>query len=565
MSSYKLTPEGLKPEDSEAREATQADIDKLIAKLTKTGQAVQLKLNTVRIGEPEERNKCPEAYLLSVKEAELIARVQIILAEVNAPYIKLEAEGTDITKPEIQNTILVDYFTTFKAKRIPIKKLQSIIDKAKNAPFWMVDLSRIEMGGKKRNAQYYTVRTSTPDTIPEFDITYDTHRAFFEADNVRDKAKAINIPDLYRYTTYSEIRTIHYLAYIIKRWNNPDVDKKELIIKSAPEFDMFFNLGTEAITNAKTTNKVIPIEGQISVTEILANNGVKLEVKESIEEIVTFKNPNADKLLKQVMDKALKSKQPVVQITLDEFMDVRKLKDRKEAYKQLKKASADLRKTTIKLNGTDIKTGKKAGKRDFEICIDRYVQERNGKQGGYVILTLHPAYYADLIANKQVVKAPIKLLEIPNNKANSYFFACKFVQRKRMRNNNIRELDNRLSVKTLLDVSTLPLYKDLKDKGQFAQRIVTPFVKALDYLEEIELLSYVFVKHGGEKLTDKELNDIYDNYAFFEDLCIDVTWFNEPDYKNLNEQRQKRADKQAKAEAKALKEAELKKLEANNQ
>ena len=114
MSSYKLTPEGLKPEDSEAREATQADIDKLIAKLTKTGQAVQLKLNTVRIGEPEERNKCPEAYLLSVKEAELIARVQIILAEVNAPYIKLEAEGTDITKPEIQNTILVHLFNTQK-------------------------------------------------------------------------------------------------------------------------------------------------------------------------------------------------------------------------------------------------------------------------------------------------------------------------------------------------------------------------------------------------------------------------------------------------------------------
>ena len=162
---------------------------------------------------------------------------------------------------------------------------------------------------------------------------------------------------------------------------------------------------------------------QISITEILTRQGLTLEAEKSIDDIVSFKNPNADKLFKQLMNEAIAKKQSTIQITREEFMRVRKLKDKKEAYKQLKKAANDLYALSVPIKTID-ENGKKAGKQRTRIFNSIYIPEHNGAQAGYIIMEFDKRFYDSLIKNSQVIYVPTKILQIPNNKPNSYFFAC---------------------------------------------------------------------------------------------------------------------------------------------
>jgi len=569
VSSYKLTPEGLKPEDSKAREATQADIDKLMAKLTKTGQAVQLNLNTARFNDPEERNKCPEAYLLSIKEAELIAKVQIILAEVNAPYIKLEAEGTDITTPEIQEAILNNYYTTFKARRISIKKLQAIIDKTRTALYWGVDLSRIEIGGNKRNAQYYTVRTSTPDTIPEFDITYDTHKAFFEADNMRDRARAINIPELYLYVTYGEIRTIHYINYVIKRWNNPNADKKELPLIdetfittiNSPELNAFSNIGVNA--RFPTVKKGRDDKGkQIDITEYATNIGVKLSFPDfnpfGNTGIISVGDPNTDKLLLQAQLYTMQTGKQAFEIPLSEFKEFREITDNKTATEKAKRACETL--LNAKLMVSDEHSEFFGGANYVQEC---YVVSRKGRGGNVIYINLSDKLYKHILdmskSGKLISQLDRRCVTIPDNYATSYNIFRKYSEH--LRTNAGKATSHRLSVSTLLNYCCLPLYpvkkedigKDnyLRNRGEAKNRIIKPFVNALEYLVDNKLFKeYTFTHTNGKPLTPKELKAVYEDYNLFSSLNVDVVFTNEPDYEHLIEARNKQKDKAKKAKDK---------------
>lgn len=567
MSSYKLTPEGLKPDDNEAREATQADIDKLMSKLTKTGQAVQLKLNTARFSDPVERNKCPEAYLLSAKEAELIAKARTAITDVNQPYIRLEADGTDITTPEMVTALITDYFTTFKARRISIKKIQAIIDKINTALYWDIQLTRIQIGGKERSAQYYTVITSTPDTIPNFEISYDTHKAFFEAENMRDRARAINIPDLYLYVTYSEIGTIKYIERIIKHWSNPDIDKKPLIDDTfittinSPVLNAFSNIGVNA--RFPIVKKSRDEKGkQIDMTEYATNIGVKLSFPDfnpfGNTGIISVGDPNTDKLLLQAQLYTMQTGKQAFEIPLSEFKEFREITDNKTATEKAKRACETL--LNAKLTIGDEHSEFFGGANFVQEC---YVLSRKGRGGNVIHINLSDKLYKHILdmskSGKFISQLDRRCVTIPDNYATSYNIFRKYSEH--LRTNAGEPTSHRLSVSTLLNFCCLPLYpinkedigKDnyLRNRGEAKNRIIKPFVNALEYLVDNKLFKeYTFTHTNGKPLTAKEAKAVYDDYNLFSSLNVDVVFTNEPDYDHLIGARNKQKDKAKKAKDK---------------
>ena len=514
-------------------------------------EAEELK-RELKQGNQAEREKCPEAFLLSAAEAKLLFKALDIISNVNIKYADIPEENYTA---ELQAQMLADYVKEFGRKRLPLKKLRNICDRVNTSLFWSISLSSVEIG-KKGNPRFivekYKVTTSTPEQIPDSIITADTCPAYFAANNQADRARALDMPDLYLFAYKIEVRIMIRLNLFFAQLDaeQAPISKDLMTLKSAPEFDFFFDLGTNALSEATTKRKMDATGQQISITEILTRNGLTLEAEKSIDDIVSFKNPNADKLFKQLMNEAIAKKQTTIQITREEFMRVRKLKDEKEAYKQLKKGVHDLYALSVPITAYDEK-GKKTGTVSTRIFENKFIPTHNGAESGYIMMEFTKKFYDSLIKNSQVIYVPTKILQIPNNKPNSYFFACKFLQRKRMQNNNMPEADNRLSVKTLLEISTLPQYKDLKDKGQFNQLIIDKFQKAFDYLELSEeqggigLFSYCFVKEKGKKLTNAELTQMYSDYAFFESLNIEVNWYEDIDYSNVKARHQAHEKKRA--------------------
>ena len=365
---------------------------------TSEGLQTDNEAEELKQGNQAEREKCPEAFLLSAAEAKLLFKALDAISNVNIKYADIPEENYTA---EVQKQILTDYNSEFNRKRLPFKKLRNICDRVNTSLFWSISLSSVEIA-KKGNPRFivekYKVTTSTPEQIPDSIITADTCPAYFAANNQADRARALNIPDLYLFAYKIEVRIMTSLNLIFAQLDaeQAPISKDLMTLKSAPEFDFFIDLGTNVLSKATTKRKMTATGQQISITEILTRQGLTLEAEKSIDDIVSFKNPNADKLFKQLMNEAIAKKQSTIQITREEFMRVRKLKDKKEAYKQLKKAANDLYALSVPIKTID-ENGKKAGKQRTRIFNSIYIPEHNGAQAGYIIMVFDKRFYDSLI------------------------------------------------------------------------------------------------------------------------------------------------------------------------
>lgn len=540
MSKYKITTEGLIPDNKGIFDNT-------------------TRPDGFSIGnEKIERNKCPEAYLLTDTEATLVDRARAVIWTILDKYKGIAPE--DYTT-EVSLQVVFDVIAGFKKKRLPVKKLRALVDKYKNSQYWSISLKQIKITAKAGTVGTFLVKTSNPDQVPEFEFTKTTHPSFFEADNQHDRAKALNIPDLYYYLLPSELDILEAVRYAFELVDTYE-NKNDTKVDTTPE--IFLQVVSSPVTNAlygigSNVRKVTPEDvkkerdkhgKQIDITEYMSNMGVPVQFENfnpfNNSRDITVGDPNTDKLLLQAQLVCIKTGQQAFEIPLSDFKTFRGLSDSKSALDQAKRACSTLLSARISVIAEDKHKGIIGGTNYVQECYVITQGQRSGK-GNRIYINLSDKLYRHILLKstegQQIEQLDKRVAQIPNNQQTAYNIFRAYSTH--LRSNVNRTTSHRLSVSKLLDYcSLLPLYpvndsdlgkpNYLKYRSQAKDKIIRPFTNALDWLEDNQYIKHwTFTHTNGKPPTDDELKLVYDDYNLFSSLNVDVVFTNEPDYTHL--------------------------------
>lgn len=212
------------------------------------------------------------------------------------------------------------------------------------------------------------------------------------------------------------------------------------------------------------------------------------------------------------------AKSPAVVIPLQEYMDRRGLKDRKEAKNQVKADLEILRQASI--TGEE-KQGKHTNAYSFVNIADSGEIKRNGD----IVFTFGHTFY-NMLLGYPVMPYPAQLQTLSSRKnPNSYYLLRRISEHKNMNIGKANE--DIISVKTLLSATPyLPTYEEvMAGNKHITERIIEPFERDLDALADT--LSWHYCHSNGAELTEEELTSM--NYDSFSKLLIKTEWKSYPD------------------------------------
>lgn len=225
-----------------------------------------------------------------------------------------------------------------------------------------------------------------------------------------------------------------------------------------------------------------------------------------------------DRLIVEFTETGAKSR--VITLSLDDYMQSRGLKDRKETRKQVK---SDLH--TLRTSAVSFKEYSGKGKKRQEVAFtDVNIAEAVGiDRNGKIMLTLTPSIY-ELLKQSYVMPLPQECQKINSKRnPNSYNLLRKIAEHKNM--NIGKPNEDIISVATLLKCCpAIPSYEKVKNSDRhFTDRIIDPFCRDMDALKTI---SWEFCNANNEPLTDRQLAM---NYDVFSKLNVHITWQQYPD------------------------------------
>lgn len=212
------------------------------------------------------------------------------------------------------------------------------------------------------------------------------------------------------------------------------------------------------------------------------------------------------------------AKSPTVTMTLDEYMEKRGLKDRKEAKKHVINDMIILRQA--KIEGVE-KRGKKIEKYSFINIADSGEVKRNGD----IIFTFGNTFY-NMLLSYNIMPYPTQLQTINSGRnPNSYYLLRKIAEHKNM--NVGKKNEDIISIKTLLDVAPfIPSYDEVMETDRACnKRIIEPFERDMGALQKT--LTWHYCKSGGEPLTEAEKENL--DYHTFIELMVHTNWTSYPD------------------------------------
>lgn len=214
------------------------------------------------------------------------------------------------------------------------------------------------------------------------------------------------------------------------------------------------------------------------------------------------------------------SKSPTVILPLEEFMNMRGLKDRKEAKNQAKKAMDVLRAISIRW---EEKKGGKIETYGFVNLADSGEIRRNGD----IVFTFSATYF-NALKSYPVMPYPPQLQQI-NARVNPSSFDFLYLI-SMLKNMNIgKSNEDILKVETLLNATdAIPQYEDVKEKSRHVSRlIIDRFERDMDFLAPT--LTWEYCHRDKSPLTDEELESM--DYDTFKDLRVMIHWKDYPERK----------------------------------
>lgn len=487
----------------------------------------------------QERAAAPGAFLLSLTEAKRIMNAAKVMAPVLHKYLYVDDDA--IKTPEVQKQLRGEILTAFNSKRISRDSLIKVCEKVRQGKYWTYYLTRIEASTNSPSRDIYTLESNVTGVGGKDAITPDTYPAFYEGEPTIAKIAAIvGIPAGVLYIPEAELINVRALYRVIATTQEPDTgeDQHFIAVKSSLIIDVLSSVTKAAFDDMQTVES---FNGDIF--EITAANGVKISIDAGKFDRLAITSPGTDKLKTLLENYTLINgySDNRFYITLEQYMTALGLKDRKEAAKKARRAVEILH--AIRLSAEDVDGNFKGRGIVQEIDYNR----GKGQQGSAITGKWTDAYLDHLRKTPQTAQQPRAILTIPDNRRNEYSFAKAFHLQKRRNVGKPNNIENRLRVSTLLNYSTLPEYESLQDRAQASQKIIDPFIKALDYLEEHGLFTYRFTysrsEKKGDELTEADLNALYTDYHLFSSLLVEVQWTIEPNYTNLLEHKQKQIEK----------------------
>lgn len=201
-----------------------------------------------------------------------------------------------------------------------------------------------------------------------------------------------------------------------------------------------------------------------------------------------------------------------ITFSLDEYMQKRGLKDRKEARKQ---AEADLK--ALHKAKLSFKEKRKGKTRDY---FDINILDAQGIRNGIISITFGATLF-NILLNYPVMPYPAELWTFNSQKnPNSYYLLRKIAELKNM--NIGKKNEDIIAVKTLIEnCPALPKYEEvIKTDKAVTRRIIERFERDLDAIEIINEWRYCHSKDAP--LTDEELKNM--DYKTFIKLYIKIDW-----------------------------------------
>ena len=209
-------------------------------------------------------------------------------------------------------------------------------------------------------------------------------------------------------------------------------------------------------------------------------------------------------------------KSPYVTFTVDEYMKLRNLKDRKSAIEQLDKDCTTLMNIMISSKGN------KKGDPGFDKF---HIFDRAKVENGIVLVAYGTTFFS-YASQYGYMPYPQQLLTLNSRKSkHAYYLLRKITEHKNM--NFGKPNENRISVKALLEACPeMPTYEQVMKTGKHvSQRIIEPFEHAMNLCKET--FEWEYCKHNGEPLTDKEAE--LPDYKTFISLMVEIKWKDYPE------------------------------------
>lgn len=244
------------------------------------------------------------------------------------------------------------------------------------------------------------------------------------------------------------------------------------------------------------------------------------------------------------------AKSPTVVLSLQDYMERRGLKDRKEARKQI---TADLE--VLLKSSLSWEEKRKGGSIPYAgvNITDSWIWADAKKTA--IVYTFGQTFY-NVLLGYPVMPYPAQLQTLNSKRnPNSYYLLRRIAEHKNMNVGKANE--DTIAIKTLLAVAPyIPSIEEVKAGNRnIVDRIITPFERDMDALEET--LSWSYCHSNGEPLTDAELQGF--SYELFTSLMVKTEWKSYPDQKARLE---RKAERQEQAQQKKKRTTSKKKAPA---
>ena len=501
----------------------------------------------MRARETERRELCPQAYALTANETMRVKRIDFAIflffdAHREFVGVSREAEGD---RPAAYHNIYNDESiallqSTFKSKRISLSNAAKIAERVLNGRWFTLDsVVYRDDDGEQR---YYLSTDGERKGVISRDEWPEVYRVLDEQrDNAEALRDALSLEAGYLYIDSSDLQTLRVIKHISEYASQPFTAPTQagyIAYKSTREATALMTVGNSALKAAR-------YDDANERYDLITSTGVKIYLRGKLISKRAF--VSMDKLLRQLMNKAYDSgfKSREVALTLDEFMRLRRLTDRKEARKQFSQVAIDLSNTVIEVR--ENYKGEK-GKSRLPILGKQWEPDDDSKSpivNSSIVFMFNADFFEPLRASQSIGYLPEGLLAIDGKSDNAYTIGvCVWDDIRRNLGKGKRE--GRLKVLTLLKATSLPAAEDINPK-YYKRQIMEPFLAALSKAASAEYGNFTYTIYNADGVTEADLFEIRFNYALFSSCVIEARLNNEPEaYTQL---RQRNHDKR---EAKAL-------------
>ena len=208
-------------------------------------------------------------------------------------------------------------------------------------------------------------------------------------------------------------------------------------------------------------------------------------------------------------------KEPIVKISLRDFMSLRGLKDEKSARQQIKEDLSTL--SNFRMTFSEKRRNKPTTP-----YFDLAVIGSHGIENSFIVVAFDPAFI-ELFKTYNVMNYPSILWRLnPHKFPHAYYFGRKITEHKNLNYGSPNE--DIIAVTTILNSSPyMPDAESVAGK-HYKQLVIDPFEENMNALEDV--LTWEYCRSKGTPLTNEELSALYDKggYHTFITLLVQVHW-----------------------------------------